>query len=32
VEFALDKFLPSSAQDARDLGVIMTIVGFEAKP
>ncbi len=32
VEFALDKFLPASAQDIRDLGVIMTMVGFEAKP
>lgn len=32
VEFTLDKFLPASAQDARDLGVIMTLVGFEAKP
>jgi hypothetical protein len=32
VDFTLDKFLPASAQDARDLGVIMTMVGFEAKP
>jgi hypothetical protein len=32
VEFTLDKYLPASAQDARDLGVIMTMVGFEAKP
>lgn len=32
VEFALDKFIPASAQDQRDLGVIMTLVGFEAKP
>ncbi len=32
VDFALDKFLPASPQDARDLGVIMTMVGFEAKP
>lgn len=32
VEFALDKFMPASDQDQRDLGVIMTMVGFEAKP
>ncbi len=32
VEFALDKFLPASPEDQRDLGVIMTMVGFEAKP
>lgn len=32
VEFVLDKVLPASDQDARDLGVIMTMVGFEAKP
>lgn len=32
VEFALDKFLPASEADTRDLGVIMTMVGFEAKP
>jgi hypothetical protein len=32
VEFLLDKFLPASPQDQRDLGVIMTMVGFEAKP
>jgi hypothetical protein len=32
VEFTLDKFLPASPEDQRDLGVIMTMVGFEAKP
>ena len=32
VEFKLDKFMPASEQDQRDLGVIMTRVGFEAKP
>ena len=32
VEFTLDKYLPASPDDLRDLGVIMTIVGFEAKP
>ncbi len=32
VEFNLDKFLPASPEDQRDLGVIMTMVGFEAKP
>ncbi len=32
VEFKLDKFLPASPADQRDLGVIMTLVGFEAKP
>jgi hypothetical protein len=32
VEFTLDKFLPASPEDMRDLGVIMTMVGFEAKP
>ena len=32
VEFELDKFLPASPADQRDLGVIMTMVGFEAKP
>lgn len=32
VVFTLDKFLPASADDLRDLGVIMTMVGFEAKP
>ncbi len=32
VEFTLDKFLPASPEDQRDLGVIVTLVGFEAKP
>jgi hypothetical protein len=32
VDFTLDKFLPATADDMRDLGVIMTMVGFEAKP
>jgi hypothetical protein len=32
VDFTLDKFMPASDQDQRDLGVIMTMVGFEAKP
>ena len=32
VEFKLDKFMPPGEQDQRELGVIMTMVGFEAKP
>ena len=32
VEFALDKALPASEQDQRELGIIMNMVGFEAKP
>src|ERR1017187_4372242 len=32
VDFTLDKFLQATADDMRDLGVIMTMVGFEAKP
>jgi hypothetical protein len=32
VEFTLDHYIPASPQDARDLGIIMTMVGFEAKP
>lgn len=31
VTFKLDKFIPASDSDQRDLGVIMTLVGFEAK-
>ncbi|MDX2153158.1 MAG: hypothetical protein SFV54_20610 [Bryobacteraceae bacterium] len=31
VEFALDKSLPPSAADQRELGVIATSIGFEAK-
>ncbi len=31
VEFTLDKFLPANAQDQRDLGVVMSMVGFEAR-
>ena len=32
VEFTLDKALAPSEQDQRELGVIMNLVGFEAKP
>ena len=32
LNFALDKFLPPSGEDSRELGVIMSTVGFEAKP
>jgi hypothetical protein len=32
VDFMLDKFLPASPEDLRDLGLIVTMVGFEAKP
>jgi len=31
VEFTLDKFLPPSSSDLRELGVIATMVGFEGK-
>jgi hypothetical protein len=31
VDFALDKFLPPSPADNRELGVIVSAVGFEAK-
>ena len=31
VEFTLDKFLPAGAIEQRELGVIATSVGFEAK-
>ncbi len=31
VEFALDKVLPPSGNDKRELGVIATMVGFEGK-
>jgi hypothetical protein len=31
VEFALDKALPPSAQDQRELGVVVSAVGFEPK-
>lgn len=31
VEFTLDKFLPPSTSDLRELGVIATMVGFEGK-
>lgn len=31
VDFLLDKFLPPSAADQRELGVIVSAVGFEAK-
>ncbi len=31
VEFTLDKFLPPSNSDLRELGVIATMVGFEGK-
>lgn len=30
-EFALDKFLPPGAVDQRELGVVVTSIGFEAK-
>ena len=29
--FKLDKFIPANESDQRDLGVIMTLVGFESK-
>ena len=32
LNFALDKFLPPSGEDSRELGIIMSTVGFEAKP
>ncbi|HZT38870.1 MAG TPA: hypothetical protein VFA28_13320 [Bryobacteraceae bacterium] len=32
VNFALDKFLPPSESDNRELGLIVSTVGFEAKP
>ncbi len=32
VEFTLDKYMPGTAQDVRDLGVIVTMIGFEVKP
>jgi len=32
VDFALDKFLPPGSQDARELGVVASTIGFEAKP
>lgn len=31
VEFALDKFLPPGAADQRELGVVVSSIGFEAK-
>ena len=31
VEFALDKFLPPGASDQRELGVVVSSIGFEAK-
>ena len=31
VEFALDKFLPPSGADQRELGIIISTIGFEAK-
>lgn len=31
VEFTLDKFLPPSDSDQRELGVVVTSIGFEAK-
>jgi len=31
VDFALDKFLPPSGSDERELGVVVSAVGFEAK-
>jgi hypothetical protein len=30
-EFALDKFLPPGTVDQRELGVVVTSIGFEAK-
>lgn len=32
VEFKLDKFIPAGEEDQRELGVIMVMIGFEAKP
>jgi hypothetical protein len=32
VEFALDKHLPPAGEERRDLGVVATMIGFEAKP
>jgi hypothetical protein len=32
VNFALDKYLPPSDSDSRELGLIVSTVGFEAKP
>ena len=32
VEFRLDKTLPPSAQDIRELGVVASLIGFDAKP
>ncbi len=31
VEFALDKYLPPGAMDQRELGVVVSSIGFEAK-
>jgi hypothetical protein len=31
VEFTLDKFLPAGAVDGRELGLVASSVGFEAK-
>jgi hypothetical protein len=31
-EFTLDKVMPPAGRDARELGVIMNAIGFEAKP
>jgi hypothetical protein len=31
IEFALDKALPPSGQDIRELGIIVSMVGFEAR-
>jgi hypothetical protein len=32
VDFELDKAMPPTAQDSRELGIILSTVGFEAKP
>jgi hypothetical protein len=32
VEFALDKHLPPQGMDQRELGVVASMIGFEAKP
>ena len=32
VQFALDKALPPRGQDARELGVVASLIGLEAKP
>ena len=32
VEFRLDKTLPPSARDRRELGVVASMIGFEARP